>query len=275
MSGASLPRRQAGRLRTRMGRCFVGQRAVFRGFDLHEQLRDLDWMSLFMLGITARRFDAREVRLLNAMWSYTSYPDARLWNNRVAALAGSARSTPALGIAAAIGMSEATVYGGHPCVRAIDFLLQARRRTQQGEAIEAIVREELSRRRILGYGRPIHAVDERLPWLLGLARELGLAEGPHLALAHDVERVLVAHDARLRMNYAALTAALAADLGLGVREFHHFQVPMLLAGMVPCFIEGAQLPAGAVFPLGADQLAYEGPGPRRWPAPSQAVDGRE
>ncbi|WP_457324622.1 hypothetical protein [Roseateles sp. P5_E11] len=254
-------------LATRAGKAFVGTRAVFLGHDLHEDLRHADWVELYMLSITGRRFDEPALKLLHAMWVCTSYPDARLWNNRVAALAGSARSTPALGMSAALGMSEATVYGGHPCVRAIDFLIKAQRGVSAGEPLADIVQQELAQRRIFGYGRPIHSTDERLPWLLGIARELGLAGGPHLALAHEVERLLVARDARLKMNYAAFTAGLAADLGLSVTEFHHFQVPMLLAGMTPCYIEAAERPAGALFPLSCDHMAYEGAPKRRWPGP--------
>lgn len=252
-------------LPTRAGKAFVGTRAVFLGHDLHEELRHADWLDLYLLSITGRRFDAPALKLLHAMWVCTSYPDARLWNNRVAALAGSARSTPGLGVSAALGMSEATVYGGHPCVRAIDFLTQAQRRVAGGETLADVVDQELAQRRIYGYGRPIHATDERLPWLLGIAREQGLAGGPHVALAQAVERLLVARDERLKMNYAALTAGLAADLGLSVREFHHFQLPMLLAGMTPCYIEAAQRPAGALFPLSCDDVAYEGAPKRRWP----------
>jgi hypothetical protein len=254
----------AGRLRTRMGQAFIGTRVVFRGRDLHADLGELGWLELHLFGITGRSFEANELRLLHAMWVYTSYPDARLWNNRVAALAGNTRSTPALGIAAAIGMSEAVVYGGHPCVRAIDFLLQAQRRVREGHGIGDIVARELAQRRILGYGRPINATDERLPWLLDLARQLGLDGGEHLKLAFEVERVLLARDARLKMNYAALTAALAADLGFTVREFHHFQVPMLLAGMTPCFIEGSERQPGTVFPLSCAHVRYEGAAKRRW-----------
>ncbi|CAM3886578.1 citrate/2-methylcitrate synthase [Roseateles saccharophilus] len=265
MNGPALLRRNAGRLETRAGKAFVGTRAVFRGQDLHQDLRDADWVDLYLLSITGRRFDAPALRLFHAMWVCTSYPDARLWNNRVAALAGSARSTPALGLSAALGMSEAVVYGGHPCVRAIDFLIGAQRRAASGEPLASLVEQELAQRRIYGYGRPIHATDERLPWLLSLARDLGLAGGPHLALAHEVERLLVARDGRLKMNYAALTAALAADLGLSVAEFHHFQVPMLLAGMTPCYIEAAERPAGALFPLSCEHIAYEGVERRPWP----------
>ncbi|HUG21883.1 hypothetical protein [Piscinibacter sp.] len=266
MTGPGSLRESAGRLKTWMGQCFVGTRTVFRGHDLHADLGAMDWIELYLFGITGRRFGAAQLRLLHAMWVHTSYPDARLWNNRVAALAGSVRSTPALGISAAIGMSEAVIYGGHPFVRAIDFLLAARRQVEQGTDLHRIVHEELAQRRIFGYGRPIASVDERLPWLLRLARDVELDRGPHLALAFEVERILVAHDERLKMNYAALTAALAADLGFSVTEFHHFQVPTFLAGMTPCFIEASERPAGTLFPLSCAHVSYEGPAKRRWRA---------
>ena len=256
----------ADRLETHMGKCFVGSRAVFRGHDLHADLGGMDWIELFVFGITGRRFGPEQLKLLHAMWVQTSYPDARIWNNRVAALAGSTRSTPALGMSAALAVSEATIYGGHPFVSAIDFLIRARQAVEQGATINEVVECELEQRRIYGYGRPLACADERLPWLTTLAGELGLDGGPHLRLANDVERLLVARDSRLRMNYAALTAALAADLGLSPGEFHHFQVPVFLAGMPPCFIEAAERPPGTVFPMSCAHIAYEGPGWRKWPA---------
>ncbi|MFN3302812.1 MAG: citrate/2-methylcitrate synthase [Roseateles sp.] len=266
MNGPDALVNSADRLSTRMGQAFVGSRAVFRGQDLHAELRHLDWMALYVLGITGRHHDDAQVKLLHALWVCTSYPDARLWNNRTAALAGSARSTPALGIAAALAMSEATIYGGHPYVSSIDFLIRARGHTEQGGALADFVAAELAQGRIYGYGRPIASVDERLPWVLGIARELQLDGGPHLRIALQVEQLLVARDARLRMNYAALMSALCADLGFSPDEMHHFQVPVFLAGMSPCFIEAAERPAGTVFPLSCDHIAYEGPAPRRWPA---------
>lgn len=251
------------RMATSAGQAFVGTRAVFRGQDLHAELRHLDWMALYVLGITGRHHDEAQVRLLHALWVCTSYPDARIWNNRTAALAGSARSTPALGIAAALAMSEATIYGGHPYVSSIDFLIRARR--HEG-TLSAFVDAELAQGRIYGYGRPIASVDERLPWVLGIAKELQLDGGPHLCIAFEIERLLVARNPKLRMNYAALMSALCADLGFSPTEMHHFQVPVFLAGMSPCFIEAAGRPAGTVFPLSCDHIDYQGPAPRRWPA---------
>ena len=253
----------ADRMSTRVGQAFVGTRAVFRGHDLHAHLRHMDWMALYVLGITGRHHSEPQVKLLHALWVCTSYPDARIWNNRTAALAGSARSTPGLNVTTALAMSEATIYGGHPYVSSIDFLIRAQ---QHSESLLHFVEAELSKGRIYGYGRPIASIDERLPWVLGIARELALDGGPHLRIALEVEEMLVERNPKLRMNYAALMSALCADLGFSPTEMHHFQVPVFLAGMSPCFIEAAERAPGTVFPMSCAHIDYEGPAPRRWPA---------
>lgn len=259
-----------GRVRSSAGAFFPGTHVMFRGHDLHADLGDMEWLDLFVFGITGRRHTPAQLRMLNAMWSYTSFPDVRLWNNRVAGLAGSARSTPALGMSAALAISESTIFGANPCVRSIDFLQQAWRRVQAGAALADVVEQELAQRRIYGYGRPIILIDERLPWLFRLAAELGLDQGPHIRLALEVEQLLVARDPRLKMNYASAVAGLAADMGFTPREFHHYQIPMLLAGMHPCYIEAEQKPEGMLFPLRCADVLYEGPARRQW----QAADNK-
>lgn len=121
MKGPEFLESCAGRLHTRVGACWPGQRAVFRGRDLHRDLRNSEWLELYLFGITGRHFTPQETKLLQGIWVITSYPDARIWNNRVAGLAGSTRSTPILGLAAALAVTEALVYGAGPSIRAMDF----------------------------------------------------------------------------------------------------------------------------------------------------------
>jgi hypothetical protein len=270
MTGPELLQQHADCLKSRMGACFPGERAVFRGHDLHVELKDLDWIELYVFGITGRRFTPEQLKLMHAMWVNTSYPDARIWNNRVAALAGSARSTPALALSAAQAVTEAVIYGFPPSVKAIDFFLQTLKRIENGEEMEDVVRSELVARRIYGYGRPITSADERLPWLKGIARDLGLDQGAHLRLAFEVESILVSENNALRMNYAGLAAALSADLGFSSREFHLFTFPMALAGMPPCFIESVQRTEGTLFPLSCNHIRYEGAEKRLWQAPRKS-----
>lgn len=266
MNGPDFLASHAGVLRTKVGACWPGTRAVFRGHDLHRDLRNSDWMDLYLFGITGRRFTPEQIRLLHGIWVTTSYPDTRIWNNRVAGLAGNARSTPVLGITAALAVSEAWIYGGIPGVRAIDFFQRAGMAVNTGRDIRAVVAEELETRKIVfGFGRPIDSRDERLPWLTEVAKSLGFGDGQHFKLAFEIERILLEMGKpNLLMNYAGMTASLAADLGLSPREFHLFRVPMFLAGMPPCWREASEKPEGTLFPTACGDIAYEGVGERCW-----------
>jgi len=265
MKGPQLLEQQVGHLVTRMGAVFPGERAVFRGHDLHTSLKDLDWLELYLFGITGRRFTQQQMKVLHALWAYTSYPDARLWNNRVAALAGTARSTGNLGIAAALAVSEATIYGWGAALRASEFLTRTKLQVDAGADLAALARTELKQRRgIAGYGRPITSGDERITPVMALVREQGLDGGPHLKLAFEVEKILLAGRWRMQMNHAALAAALAADFGLSSHEYYFFGIPAFLAGMPPCYLEAAEKPEGLLFPLPCRMLSYEGVARRRW-----------
>lgn len=265
MSGPQLLEQQVGRLVTRMGAVFPGERAVYRGHDLHASLKDMDWLELYLFGITDRRFTPQQMRVLHALWTYTSYPDARLWNNRVAALAGTARSTGSLGIAAALALSEAQIYGRGVDLRASEFLTRAKVKVEGGADLAALVRTELKQQRgIAGYGRPIISGDERIAPMMALVRALGFDGGPHLRLAFEMEKILLAGRWRMHMNYAALAAALCADFGLSPREYYFFGIPAFLAGVPPCYLEAAEKPEGLLFPLPCRVLSYEGVARRRW-----------
>ncbi len=248
-----------------MGAAYPGDRAVFRGHDLHTDLKDIDWLDLYVFGITGRRYTAAQLRLMNALWVFTSYPDPRIWNNRVAALAGSARSTGNLGVAAALAVSEAHIYGRGNEVQAISFYLSTCKRLAAGATLADCVKDEMAAHgRIAGYGRPIVNADERNAPAMALAETLGLASGPHVSLAHDLERFLLAEGRNLKLNYGGLVSAFGADLGLSPREFYLFMFPSFLAGMQPCYIEAVERTEGTLFPLSCDEVQYDGQERRRW-----------
>ncbi|MDT4330135.1 citryl-CoA lyase [Methylomonas sp. MED-D] len=265
MRGAKLLDRHVGVLKSRMGKFYPGSHVVFRGRDLLSELKDMDWLELYVFGITGRHFDPAQLKLLHAIWIYTSYPDVRLWNNRVAALAGSTRSTGTLGLAAALAVSEAEIYGGGIFVRSIDFFSRALRQLEQGGDLETCIREELTTHRgIGGYGRPLVNGDERIGPLLDLAKALGLDQGPYLKLALAVEQMLLNGRWRMKMNYAALVAALGSDLGMSARELYLFIFPVFLAGMPPGYIEASERPAGTLYPTPCDGIVYDGSPRRTW-----------
>ncbi len=265
MNGPKLLEEHVGRLVTSMGAFFPGERVVFRGKDLFRSLGNLDWLELYLFGITGCHYTPKQVRVLHALFTHNSYPDPRLWNNRVAALAGTARSTGALGIAAAIAVSEARIYGGASQLRCSEFLSRAKKLVDEGADLEELVRAEIKvKRGIGGYGRPIVSTDERIAPIMAIVREEGLDNGPHLKLAFEVERILLQGRWRWHMNSVGLTAALCADFGMSPREYNLGAIPVFLAGMPPCYLDAAEKPEGQLFPLPCGTLSYEGVAPRCW-----------
>lgn len=264
-NGPTLLQENVGVLKSRMGTFYPGSHVIFRGHDLHKDLKDMDWVELYVFGITGRRFTKEQLRLLHSIWTYTSFPDVRLWNNRVAGLAGSSRSTGTLGLAAALAVSEASIYGQGSAMRAMDFLIRTQRQIDEGGDLDECIRQELElHRSVSGYGRPLVNADERIQPLLTLAKSLGLIHGPYLRLALDVEEKLLAGRWRMKMNYAALITALGADIGLTPREFYLFMFPLFLAGMPLGFIEASDRPEGTLYPLACTDILYEGQPKRTW-----------
>jgi len=267
MNGPQMLEEHVGELVTSMGAFFPGERVVFRGYDLHTSLKNMNWFELYLFGITGRRFTPEQVIVIQGLWCYTSYPEPRIWNNRVAALAGTTRSTGVLGIAAALAVSEARIYGGIAEHLASEFLNRIKIAVDSGGNLGELVSAELKKKRgIAGYGRPIISADERIAPMMALVSEHGLDSGPHIKLAFKVENILLEKRLRLRMNYAALAAALCADMGMSPREFYFAGMTAFLAGMPPCYLDAADKPEGQLFPLPCRMLTYEGVPHRRWHA---------
>ena len=219
---------------TSMGAWFAGDKVIYRGKDLHRDLKDLQWMGLLLYGITGRVFDDTQLRVFNAMWAFTSFPEPRLWNNRIASLAGTVRSTSTQAMSSAIAASEASIYGHRPNTRAIDYFLRTRIKLEAGELLIDCIKSEFKQyRTIFGYGRPLNRQDERNPHFLALLEETGLDDGPHIKLALETEQVLLQGRWRMQVNITGLAAAFAADMGLTPRQHHIFLTTVFLAGMPP------------------------------------------
>jgi hypothetical protein len=254
-------------LETDLGAWFAGERVVFRGKDLFTELADLPWMGLLLYGITGRIMDEKQIHLFQGMWSVcASYPDPRIWNNGVASLAGTTRSTVSLGAASAIAVSSARIYGGQADFNAIQFLKRAAAiDPANGEDLADFVLRTLREKRVVpGFGRPITKVDERIAPLMRFAKSLGFHNGRHVKLTFEIERILQQNRRRLRLNIAGLAAALAADQGLTEREYAGYVALDFGAGIIPCYFDAADKPEGSFFPLRCDRISYAGPEPREW-----------
>ena len=251
---------------TDLGASFAGERVVVRGKDLFTELKDLSWHELLLFMITGRRFKENELELLDKFWMLAiSYPDPRVWNNRVAALAGTVRSTPALGVGAACSVSEADIYGGKPCSAAVQFFVDLQKKIESGELLTDCIDSVLEARVLIpGYGRPISIVDERIKSMEEIIKKSGFSKGKHVQLAYEIERVLVKKNERLRMNIGGLFAAVAADMGFSAEEYLLWITNGFNAGTTACYADALDKGEGTLFPLRSERIKYLGKENRTW-----------
>lgn len=249
---------------TRIGKAFLTERVVMRGKDLHRELGHLQWLHLYLYGILGRDPGENVVKMLNSQWVGTSYPDPSIWPNHVVALAGSVRTTPSLGLMAGLTISEASIYGRRPEVRALDFFYRAGKWCDEGGKLEEFVDHEKSLGRILyGYGRPLATTDERIAFTLEKAKEYGFSDGHYLKMALAVYEHLNSVYG-YSMNVGAVYAALAADMGFSCEEYQLIMTPCFVAGMAPCFQDTSRRPEGSFFPIRCESIVYHGVGKRDW-----------
>jgi len=245
---------------TDKGAWFPGEKVLYREKSLFEDFNDKSWMTLLMYGIKGREPTANQAKMLEVIWTIcTSFPDPRIWNNRVAAMGGTTRSTPPLAIAAATAVSEATIYGRKPDLLGSSFLYEAFALMEDDEQLQAFVLHYVKKYRgIPGFGRPIISEDERIEPLLQQVERLLGDELPFLALVRKVEDILQHTRYRLKANISIYCAAILAEIGYSPREFVYIALLSFSAGMVPCHIDALEKPEGALFPVSCDQILYSG-----------------
>ncbi len=251
---------------TSMGGSVPGENVKLRGKDLLNDFQSNSWMQILLFGITGRMYGKKECELFEAIWSIsTSYPEPRVWNNRVSSLAATVRTTGNLGIAAGIAVSEAEVYGQGPMVWVMSFLLRAHEKYTKGNTLDDVIKSELNNyNRIYGFGRPIANDDERIIPLMETARKLGFSDGKYTQLLLEIKDKLKHGPRKLEMNIAALDAALCADQGFSIREFYYFMSLCFSAGIIFCNIDGHDKDEGTFFPFRCNRIAYDGTGIREW-----------
>jgi len=244
---------------TSMGGWYPCDKVILRGKNVFTELNNHSWMQYLLFAVTGRESE-KVARLMEGMWVIcTSFPDPRIWNNRVSALAGTARSTGALAAAASVAVTEATLYGLRPIKGATDFFYRADQRLASGESLESIVDSELKQfRSVYGYGRPLVKADERVQPMMEFARSIGCGSGKFVKLAFAVGDYLWATKLKHQINIAAVCAALLADEGLTPIDFYHMATVAFTAGAMACFVDASAQQEGCFFPLRTSRLEFSG-----------------
>ena len=242
-----------------------GERVFYREKSLFEDFNESSWFSLLLYGISGTFPDPQFARIVELFWTIgTSFPDPRLWNNRVSALAGTTRSTAILGVTASTAISEAKVYGPQPLYLGSLFLRELDTLQGDDDAFESFIVSKLKKDRYLpGFGRPVIADDERIEPFLSQLNNLGFDKGKYQKIVDRVSGVLRRRRYRIKPNIAIWGAAVFADMGYTPYQSYLIVALTFSAGFVPCYLDSLEKPEGVLFPLDCESIEYLGKGKRK------------
>ena len=266
---------------TRAGAWFPGERIILHGEDVMDAMQGKTWMEMILLASTGKIPNQKQAKLLDEVLAFIGcYPDPRLWNNRIAALAGTARSTSSLATSAGTVASEAIIYGFQPALGALRMYRDIVRRLNQNEDLREILASLLEQRTgregrpdkgkkrdiscIPGFGRPTNKKDERIAPIMATLKKYDASNGDVVQLAFNIEATLSNMGYKLVLNAAGLIAAICLDQKIGDQEFLHYGTCGFYPGLMACFDDAVKHPEGSFFPIRCEQIEYTGAAKRQW-----------
>lgn len=256
-------------IRTSIGKWFGGVDVVVRGrWLLRDLLPHISLMQLQVLNITGRLVEPPLAEWLEKSVFMVSYPDARIWCNQIAALAGAAQTSPVAGAAAACLAADSRAYGSSRTQwLAMSTLRDLRQAHAGGASMENLVARFPLKHglpAIMGFARPANKPDERLQPMQTLSKTLGFAAGAHQIFAHELASWLKdAYGAD--MNIAGFMAAFLLDQGFTPEQIYQLRSLAVASGAMACFADRKTQPESTFLPQRCGDVAYTGPAPRPLP----------
>lgn len=255
----------------------MGEAIYNHGYSMMDDLvGHKSFFQVLVLNITGRLPDSKLGQWLEASFICLSWPDPRIWCNKIAAYAGTARITPVA--AASIGSlaADSRMYGAGAIRKGTEFITQALHDYNNGVSIKTIIDTELQKNTrgskdkavIMGYARPLATGDERVVAMERVRVQLGFNVAPHLDLAFKIEEQLsVSYNES--MNMLGYCVAFMSDHDFTIDEIERIYSLWVNSGVHACYAEYRDRPAGTFLPLRCDDIEYLGHEARSLPTENE------
>ncbi|WP_305041588.1 hypothetical protein [Geoalkalibacter sp.] len=262
-----------GRIFSRKGGWVMGKGVFCHGFEMNKDLMGrVSFFQVLILNATGRLVEKPLADWFEAMHVGLSWPDARIWCNQIGALGGTLRSSVVAATVAGILAADSRAYGQGTLLEGFAFIERALAEARKGQSAKDIVAQECARHggkpKFMGYSRPIAKGDERLAEFYNIQKRLGFSIGEHLALALEIEKVLL-EDFDEAMNFNGYVSAFLADQGLTAQEAYQICAVLVTSGVTACYVDTFERPPESFLPMRCDDIDYQGPSARPVPLPGE------
>lgn len=267
MSNYQVWEKYHGRIVSGRGGWKIGSGVQNCGYDMMNDLvGKVSYMQVVVLNATGRLPTKELADWVEAIHICLSWPDPRIWCNRIGALAGSNKTSAVSASCLGVLAAESTSYGIKPLLNGVEFIEHAYKQISLGSSVEEFIAIETKKfggkPNLMGYARPIAKGDERIPAMEKVTEKLGFPIGKHLTLAYQIESKLnEKYDETMNIN--GYVSAFLADQGYSPVEVYRIFSSVVLSGVTACYIDTADRTEGSFAPLKTDDVVYKGAPLRR------------
>ncbi len=260
-------------IRTRVGRSLTGDYDHFGLRVFRDLAGRTSYLGLIAFSVTGRRLSQSDEAVLDDLAVSSHVPEPRVWPIKLSRLGASmGRAMPGF-LCAAVAL-DCDLVGSSVAKDAANLLLELEQYLASSTDEEAGIGSFLEERdRLIGFGVPLRAVDERVVAFAACLRRRQREGGRYWQLGQRLWRT-VRQRRGLEVNIIGATAAICMDLGFSPAEIVPIAAVLLQPTLLANAVAGAVESPEQLRCLPADAIRYLGPAPRE-SARSMAARGEE
>lgn len=248
------------------GQWKVGEGVFNKEYEMMNDLvGNVSYMQVVVLNATGRLPSKQIAEWIDAVHICLSWPDPRIWCNRVGALAGTVGTSPVAGTIYGILSSDSRMFGIKPLQEGVEFIQYALSQINSGispiEFVSSEIKKRAGKPNFMGYARPIAKGDERIPAMEKVSEQLKLPPGEHLKLAYSIEQILNEQFDET-MNINGYMSAFLSDQNYTPQEVYRIFSILVASGVTACYADAYDREAGTFSPLKCSDIEYLGPSPK-------------
>jgi len=258
-----------GQIYSRKGGWTMGEGIMSHGYSLLDDIHgNATIHQVMVLNITGRLPERRLSEWIDGFFICLSWPDPRIWCNKIGVYSALNRSSIIAAIAAGGLAGDSRMYGAGT-VRAVgQFLdLAYEQIIKNMEPITSFFENfayEQGKLKAPGFARPLAKGDERIPAMCRLTRKLGYEIGAYMQMVIDMEAYLIKHEGE-GMNLAGYYVAFMMDQGYTIEEIEGIAAFCVVGGVYASYFEYINQSPNAFLPLQVEDIDYVGPEARKVP----------
>ena len=258
-----------GQIYAHRGGWTLGEGIKTHGYSLLDDIHGkCSMFQVMIMNVTGRLPERRLADLVEGLFITLSWPDARIWCNKMGVFSAMARTSCTAAIAAGGLAGDSKMYGAGTGKSIGPFFEKAYRHiVDNNESVESFIETHCYKNGCLvapGFARPLAKGDERIPAMRKLAKQLGYGVGPYAQMTQDMEDYLNRKDGE-GLNLSGFFSAFMLDQGYSMEEIMGIAAFSVTGGIYAAYFEYIHQSPNDFLPLRVDDVEYVGPEIRKVP----------